>query len=47
MSFVRKVLYYRPGFIVNQKAIETLGSNYNSGPIGTGPFIFDRWEPGS
>jgi len=47
MSFVRKVLYYRPGYIVNQKAIESLGSNYNSGPIGTGPFIFDRWEPGS
>jgi peptide/nickel transport system substrate-binding protein len=47
MSFVRKVLYYRPGYIVNQKAIETLGSNYNSGPIGTGPFIFDRWDPGS
>ncbi|MBI4282870.1 MAG: ABC transporter substrate-binding protein, partial [Chloroflexi bacterium] len=23
MSFVRKVLYYRPGYIVNQKAIET------------------------
>jgi len=47
MSFIRKVLYYRPGFIVNQKAIETLGTKYNSGPIGTGPFVFDRWEPGS
>ena len=47
MSFVRKVLYYRPGYIVNQKAIETLGSKYNSSPVGTGPFIFDRWEPGS
>jgi peptide/nickel transport system substrate-binding protein len=47
MSFVRKVLYYRPGFIVNQKAIETLGNKYNSGPIGTGPFVFERWDPGS
>ena len=47
MSFVRKVLVYRPGYIVNQKAIETLGTKYNSSPIGTGPFIFDRWDPGS
>jgi ABC-type transport system substrate-binding protein len=47
MSFIRKVLYYRPGYIVNQKAIESLGTKYNSSPIGTGPFVFDRWEPGS
>jgi len=47
MSFIRKVLYYRPGYIVNQKAIETLGTKYNSSPIGTGPFIFERWDPGS
>ena len=47
MSFIRKVLYYRPGYIVNQKAIESLGAKYNSSPIGTGPFIFERWDPGS
>ncbi len=47
MSFVRKVLVYRPGYIVNQKAIETLGTKYNSSPIGTGPFVFERWEPRS
>ncbi len=47
MAFIRKVLYYRPGYIVNQKAIETLGNKYNSSPIGTGPFVFERWDPGS
>ena len=47
MSFIRKVLYYRPGYIVNQKAIESLGAKYNSSPIGTGPFVFERWDPGS
>lgn len=47
MSFMRKVLIYRPGYIVNQKAIETLGKQYNSSPIGTGPYIFEQWVPGS
>jgi peptide/nickel transport system substrate-binding protein len=47
ISFIRKVLYYRPGLIVNQKAIETLGTKYNSSPVGTGPFVFERWDPGS
>ncbi len=47
MSFIRKVLYYRPGYIVSQKAIESLGAKYNSSPIGTGPFVFERWDPGS
>lgn len=44
-AFLDAVLAYRPGFIVNQKAIESLGDKYLSGPIGTGPYVFESWVP--
>ncbi len=45
-AFFEAVLAYRPGFIVNKKAIETLGKGYVNSPIGTGPYVFDKWVPG-
>jgi peptide/nickel transport system substrate-binding protein len=45
MGFVRNALLFRGGYLVNQKAIETLGDNYKNAPVGTGPFVFDHWEP--
>jgi len=30
--------------IVSPTALETLGEDYAQSPVGTGPFMFDRWE---
>jgi peptide/nickel transport system substrate-binding protein len=46
-SFLRAVLGFRPGWIVSKKAIEEKGKRYGQDPIGTGPFMFDRWVRGS
>ncbi len=32
--------------IVNQKAIEAGGANYDDNPVGTGPFVLKRWSSG-
>lgn len=31
--------------IVSKKAVEEKGDEFNSDPIGTGPFVFDSWKP--
>lgn len=31
--------------IVNQKAVDFYGTNYNQNPVGTGPFILQTYEP--
>lgn len=46
-SFTTNVLPYRPGWIVNQKAIERYGKDYGLNPVGTGPFTFESWTPGT
>ena len=38
-------LAYRPGFIVNERAITELGDQYTEQPIGSGPFVFESWSP--
>jgi len=45
-EFMEAALAYRPGFIVNQKAIEELGEEYSGSPIGTGPYVHEKWETG-
>jgi len=45
-GFLVEFAAYRPGFIVNQKAIDEAGDRYNEQPIGSGPFVFDQWSPG-
>jgi peptide/nickel transport system substrate-binding protein len=40
-SFMSAVIAFRPGWVVNQKAIEEKGENYINDPIGTGPYMWD------
>lgn len=45
-AFLSAVLAYRPGYIVNRRAIERFGREYISNVVGTGPYVFERWIPG-
>jgi len=44
-GFLNKVAGYNQGFVVSRKAMEKLGDQYATNPIGTGPFVFDSWSP--
>jgi peptide/nickel transport system substrate-binding protein len=44
-AFFTEFAAYRPGFIVNKKAIDEFGKDYSSKPIGSGPFVFTNWSP--
>lgn len=45
-AFLSAVLAYRPGYIVNRKAIDQYGRQYMSNVVGSGPYVFDRYVPG-
>ncbi|MCL4368204.1 MAG: ABC transporter substrate-binding protein [Actinobacteria bacterium] len=45
--FVSSILAFRPGWIVNQKAIEERGDKYPVDPIGSGPYMFESWSRGT
>lgn len=44
-GFLNKVAAYNQGFIVSRKAMEKLGEQYATNPVGTGPFVFESWSP--
>ena len=45
--FFPKITNYNGGFVVSQKALETMGyDNYLKHPVGTGPFMFKARDPG-
>ena len=46
-GFLVEFAAYRPGFIVNEKALRELGNKYTASAVGSGPFVLDRWEPGA
>jgi peptide/nickel transport system substrate-binding protein len=46
-AFVSSSLGFRPGFVVSPKAFQELGDRWKTGPIGSGPFIWDTYQAGS
>ena len=46
-GFLHKVTAFNQGWIVSKKAISELGDKAKLTPIGTGPFVFEGWTPGS
>jgi peptide/nickel transport system substrate-binding protein len=44
-GFLNKVAAYNQGFVISRKAMEKLGDQYTTNPIGTGPFVFESWAP--
>lgn len=42
-NFFLEFLQYRPGFIVNQRAVEELGETYSEHAIGTGAYTLDTF----
>src|SRR5690606_31461184 len=41
-SFLATIVAYRPGLVVSKRAIEELGEDFNTSPIGTGAFGFEE-----
>jgi peptide/nickel transport system substrate-binding protein len=46
-GFLHKLCAFNQGWIVSRRAVSELGERYSMNPIGTGPFVFDRWTTGN
>jgi peptide/nickel transport system substrate-binding protein len=46
-TFATNALAFRPGWIVNRKAVEKYGKEYGLNPVGTGPFILESYQRGT
>lgn len=46
-GFLHKVTAFNQGWIVSKKAITEMGDKAKLNPIGTGPFVFEKWTTGS
>src|SRR5262249_2467505 len=44
-GFLLEFAAYRPGFIVNQKAMDEAGKRYNEQAVGSGPYVLQKWSP--
>ncbi len=46
-GLLHKLTAFNQGWIVSRKAVTEIGDKYALQPIGTGPFVFDKWTPGN
>jgi len=46
-GFLHKLCAFNQGWLVSRRAVTELGERYSMNPIGTGPFVFDRWTTGN
>lgn len=46
-GFLHKLCAFNQGWLVSRRAVTEIGERYSMNPIGTGPFVFDRWTTGN
>lgn len=46
-GFLHKLCAFNQGWIVSRRAVTEIGERYSMNPIGTGPFVFERWTTGN
>ncbi|MEZ5818583.1 MAG: ABC transporter substrate-binding protein [Hyphomicrobiaceae bacterium] len=46
-GFLHKLTAFNQGWIVSKKAITEMGDKAKLDPVGTGPFVFEKWTTGS
>lgn len=46
-GFLHKLCAFNQGWIVSRRAVTEIGDRYPLNPIGTGPFVFERWTAGN
>lgn len=46
-GFLHKLCAFNQGWIVSRRAVTEIGERYSMNPIGTGPFVFERWATGN
>jgi peptide/nickel transport system substrate-binding protein len=46
-GLLHKLCAFNQGWIVSRRAVTELGERYSMNPIGTGPFVFERWTAGN
>lgn len=46
-GFLHKLTAFNQGWVVSKKAVGELGEKVKLNPIGSGPFVFEKWTTGS